>query len=311
MAADGSSSSSTSTTTSTSVAPSPTTVTSQILEIAITYFILYSLAYFFFTRFLFPRLSSHHNANSITTSTSRTVKLLFCVVFALGADLLLLVIFDIRDLLAAEVRWVNWKIDLIGLSALITFVIPLHVFWKACGSSIGSSKVRGVDVSGRKSRRRSFVMRVIYVAVAQSVYLFLFVSIGKIVPEKNHLSQIPNSSLHGQYYGRSSFSRGSIVNRVSFFSFESVIDRIAVVGVAVIAVLSGFGAVNTPYRHLLLSLYPVSDAELTKFTQGYDRTLLQIARKKTDRTKATRKIQELKGGSGSSGIIVIILQRDF
>jgi len=205
---------------------------SQLLEIVVTYGVLYVFAWLFFTRFLFHR----YNLGD------RWVKVMFCAVFSLGADLLLLVIFDISNFLAEDVRWVNWMVDLIGLSVLITLVLPVYIFWNCL-----------------RKPGRSRLLSILYTTVAQFVFLFAFVSVGNIVPAK--------PSREG-------------TDEVHFFSLENIIDRIAVVGVAVMAVLSGFGAVNTPYTHLAISLYPVSDAEIDKFVQGYHRTLSQIVRKK-------------------------------
>ncbi len=89
----------------------------QVAEILATYAVLVTFAWLFFTRFLFQRYELRDGG----------VKLLFCAVFALGADLLLLVIFDMRDILDVQVRWVNWMVDLIGLSTLITLVLPVYV----------------------------------------------------------------------------------------------------------------------------------------------------------------------------------------
>jgi hypothetical protein len=93
------------------------TLLAQVAEILATYAVLCTFAWLFFTRFLFQRYELRDGG----------VKLLFCTVFALGADLLLLVIFDMRDILDVKVRWVNWMVDLIGLSTLITLVLPVYV----------------------------------------------------------------------------------------------------------------------------------------------------------------------------------------
>ena len=217
---------------------------SQLLEILVSYAVLFIFAWLFFTRFLFRRYELRDH----------WVKLLFCTVFALGADLLLLVIFDMRDVLAEDVRWVNWMVDLIGLGMLIVGVLPIYVFWSALR---------------RKGRSRT--TQLVLTSIAQCAYLFVFISVGNIVPAKGQRQRGGGSGGGSGGGGGSAAAgddNGGNAGGVYFFSLENVIDRIAVVGVAVMAILSGFGAVNTPYRNLAISLYPVSDAELEKYSAG-------------------------------------------
>ncbi|XP_038065975.1 Golgi pH regulator-like [Patiria miniata] len=56
------------------------------------------------------------------------------------------------------------------------------------------------------------------------------------------------------------------------FSMEQVMSRIGVIGVTIIAVLSGFGAVNCPYTYMAYFVRDVSDADI----QAHDRKLLQV-----------------------------------
>lgn len=212
---------------------------SQLVEIVLTYSVLFTFAWLFFTRFLFRRYELR----------DRWVKLLFCVVFSLGADLLLLVIFDMQDFLAEDVRWVNWMVDLIGLSTLITGVLPVYMFWNAL-----------------RKPGRGRTAQLVYTVLAQCTYLFLFVSVGNIVPAKSARGAGAGAQLNSVSSPSTSTARAD--DDVHFFSLENMIDRIAVVGVAVMAILSGFGAVNTPYKNLAISLYPVSDAEIEKYSSG-------------------------------------------
>ena len=66
----------------------------------------------------------------------------------------------------------------------------------------------------------------------------------------------------------------------SLFSKEQCIGRIGVVGVAAVAILSGFGAVNTPYTWLGYFATTVDDAEMVATEQRLLHTLSIIARKR-------------------------------
>lgn len=57
-------------------------------------------------------------------------------------------------------------------------------------------------------------------------------------------------------------------------------SRIGVIGVALMAILSGFGAVSAPYTYLFYFLRPVSDDDIRDLETRYGRLVDIIASKK-------------------------------
>ncbi|TKR72018.1 hypothetical protein L596_019541 [Steinernema carpocapsae] len=64
------------------------------------------------------------------------------------------------------------------------------------------------------------------------------------------------------------------------FTIEQAISRIGIIGVTVMAVLSGFGAVNAPYVCMAFFMRPVNDADITQLERKLMQTMDMIAAKK-------------------------------
>jgi hypothetical protein len=57
------------------------------------------------------------------------VQTLFSSVFMMSCSMFCLVLFEVLDVLSHEARWWNWKIDLIGLTINLIFVLPYYFFF--------------------------------------------------------------------------------------------------------------------------------------------------------------------------------------
>eukprot|EP01116_Phalansterium_solitarium_P007189 TRINITY_DN1970_c0_g2_i1.p3 TRINITY_DN1970_c0_g2~~TRINITY_DN1970_c0_g2_i1.p3 ORF type:complete len:268 (+),score=82.39 TRINITY_DN1970_c0_g2_i1:1143-1946(+) len=93
----------------------------------------------------------------------------------------------------------------------------------------------------------------------------------------------------------------------SWLSIEMFISRIGVVGVTMMAVLSGFGAVNCPYTYLSYFLRPVNDHHLVQLDKHLHQTVEKIVHKKKRlvelQLEASRKAQQAEGAGGGGGLI--------
>jgi hypothetical protein len=74
-----------------------------------------------------------------------------------------------------------------------------------------------------------------------------------------------------------------------FFTIEQGMSRVGVIGVALMAVLSGFGAVSAPYTYLFYFLKPVTDDDIRELEHRYAQLVDSIAVKRETFTELTEK----------------------
>ncbi|KAJ2376024.1 hypothetical protein GGI05_007065, partial [Coemansia sp. RSA 2603] len=85
----------------------------------------------------------------------------------------------------------------------------------------------------------------------------------------------------GMYLPLDSFSRiREATTAADMVSIEPVTARVGVIGVALMAVLSGFGAVNSPYRQLFVFVHKVSPVQLEGMRRQLHYSLELLADKK-------------------------------
>ena len=137
---------------------------------------------------------------------------LFSVTLASSLCMLQLLVFEISGGLSLNMRWSLWRIHLFALILLLLFVLPI-TFWTLLFH-------QNLGWRGRSQILLSLVF--------EMIYLWCFWKIGHYFPIISNRS----NDLHG------------------LWAIEQGVGRIGVLGVSVIAILSGFGVVFTPYSYL-------------------------------------------------------------
>ena len=188
------------------------------------------------------------------------VSTLFAVTFALSAGLLVLVLYEILGLVDESFLRVHWRFNLRAVLVLLIFVLPF----------VHLHRFFTLAVGWRAKPRRA-------VAAALAAHLALLFGFHRVGGGGENLDGA---------FGEKSVARA--------------VFRVGVVGVSMLAVLSGFGAVHFPYEVLSLFAKPVGDAE----SQALRRRLVQATETAVTRRKRQallrRELAELRP-TGRSG----------
>ncbi|KAK3264084.1 hypothetical protein CYMTET_27151, partial [Cymbomonas tetramitiformis] len=150
------------------------------------------------------------------------VGVLFSSTFAFSANLLQLVLFELLGVLSSRARWINWKIDLYCLLCALIFILPYYHAFSIL-QSYGIRPMRSAAVA----------------VVAFLSFLYAFYRIG----------------VHFQFESEAPGLAG-------IFTIAQAVKRVGVIGVVLLAVLSGFGAVNLPYTYLSLFTRHIREEEV-------------------------------------------------
>ncbi|XP_035690654.1 Golgi pH regulator-like [Branchiostoma floridae] len=191
----------------------------------------------------------------------RVVQLTFAVTFALSCTMFELIIFEIVGFLNSSSRYFHWKLDLYAMLFSLIFLLPFYIAYFIV------SNLRFVQ---SLQRRRLIVWLTVGVWLT---FMYFFWKLGDPFPIL--------SAKHG------------------IFSIEQGISRVGVIGVTLMALLSGFGAVNCPYTYMEYFLRHVTDTDI----QSHERRLLQnmeiILTKKKRIALAKRETRQAQAGSGT------------
>lgn len=106
---------------------------------------------------------------------------LFSLTFALSSSLFELVIFEIAGVLSNDARWLNWKVDLILLLAILIIVLPLYtsILFAQLQNWHSFLKHENFQVNLFLS---GVVFSSLLVLANMSLFLYLFWSIGESFP---------------------------------------------------------------------------------------------------------------------------------
>jgi golgi pH regulator len=176
---------------------------------------------------------------------SKSVTFTFALTLASSLSMLQLLVFEISGGLSLNMKWMLWRIHLGILIIDLVFILPVFFFYTTIKEAIGL-----------RSKKQIFAI----VLIMEFVYLVLFYYIGHWFPiiSNNHQD----------------------VKGHQVWSTEYFVGRIGVIGVSVIAMLSGFGAVSTPYVYMSLFAPTVNDNAIDNLKRQMKQTMNMILSQK-------------------------------
>jgi len=168
------------------------------------------------------------------------VLLMFSVTFSLSVTMFELIIFEIVDVLEPGSRFFHWKLGLYLILFMLIVVLPFYIAYFIVTNLRFSPSKRHTQVG--------------LAFAVWCIFFYFFWKIGDPFPIL--------SPKHG------------------VLGIEQCIGRIGVVGVTVMAFLSGFGAVNYPYTCMVYFMRPVSDSDIQALERRVMQSMDQIILKK-------------------------------
>lgn len=202
----------------------------------------------------------HSTSDQRVRSYSRAVvQSLFSLTFAVSVSLVCLILFDAVALMHTATRRLNWFFDVYLLLTLLILVLPIaqvhHVL-----VDLGLSSSRSIKVA----------------LLAELAFIYFFWRIGDPF-SKSHLTDL-GSIIRTQLLSSAPSTRafGAVARRIS----EAVMAKILIVGTTMLAILSGFTAINLPYAYLGWFLHRVSEKDVLTLEKRLAASLEDIAAEK-------------------------------
>ncbi|CAN8065989.1 unnamed protein product [Agarophyton chilense] len=165
--------------------------------------------------------------------------------FSLSLSIILLIFFDAVGVMHTATRRLNWLFDVYALVITLILILPTAQVYHILYDS-GWRPIEAIRAS----------------LLCELVFLYLFWRVGDGFP------------LMPQTYS-------PITPKIiSTFSIEAAMSRILVVGITMLAVLSGFTAVNLPYNYLTSFIHPIKEKQVIALGEKLLSSIERISRKK-------------------------------
>ncbi|KAG7390723.1 Golgi pH regulator B [Phytophthora pseudosyringae] len=225
------------------------------------------LLFFLFARFFFSWwLFRDYAVRSAATP------LLFAASLTFSLSIFQMVLFEVTGVMRVESRQWVWRADLIAMTYLEVLVLPLSLFY-ALAREHGAARKQAAT----------------WASALLLVYLYGFWRLGAVLEPDLPRQSVEGALIEGVPMGIGARDmRGSSVCAhfvdgyiVALFSIRNFVSRVSLLGVAFMALLSGFGAVNCPYEYMTFFWRQVAEEDIEFLEKRLRHNLdILIAKKK-------------------------------
>ncbi|KAF0517988.1 Golgi pH regulator [Gigaspora margarita] len=189
---------------------------------------------------------------------AQVVQAIFSLTFSTSCALFELIIFEIVEIMHKDSRWFCWKMTLYILLFLVIILMPFYQLYLIITKIQESLRLR---------------YSIVIVILCWATYFYIFWRVGDFFPIEKTASAAEKNDHLTNFTDSTKIPQGDV-----FIQFG--MSRVGVIGVTLMAILSGFGAVNSPYATLFFFLRQVTDADIQAAEKKYLQTLDIIISKK-------------------------------
>ncbi|KAK1751620.1 putative g protein-coupled receptor protein [Echria macrotheca] len=247
-----------------------------------------------------PSLRQAHEERLARSPRRRVAALTFAITVGLTTVLGELILSEIMDLVGARARTAALRVTVPTLLVLLIVVIPLLELQSVVAGS-GWSFSR--TAKGRIPRVAWGLLVVLFAG-----WLCLFWSVGRAVPRGDGSGEY----LYG-FDGTGSFdSTGMTIGRAAVGRSgeledgglaRACLERVGVIGISLMALLSGFASVSSPWTTFAdrreHRRRPITDADISRKDAGLEATRELLLTKRHRLRALQRKVEEGQGGAGN------------
>lgn len=227
---------------------------------------------------------AEHGAKSVRRQVAAVA---FSTTVGLAAVLAELILCEISDLVNPHARATALKITVPTLLFFLIVVIPFLEFQSLISGSGWSFQK---TAKGRVPRTAWILQFAVF-----GLWLFAFWSLGNLVPVGSEFME------SGHAYKNSGEAAGGLA--------RACLERIGVIGISLMALLSGFASVSSPWHTFggRTSRKPVTDADIARKQAGLDATNEMLLTKRHRLQTLNRKVAAETSSSQNSGFLTKVV----